>query len=69
MTGVGAMTALGYDLAKDARLVMVFDLTAALRQLDTAIAKAANPDPELPQKTPREILRAHMRRQGEDGNG
>ena len=41
MTGVGAMTVLGYDLAKDARLVMVFDLTAALRQLDAAIDKAA----------------------------
>jgi hypothetical protein len=65
MTGIRAMEAFGYSLAEDGRLVMVFDLTVALRRLDDAIDKATMP-PEPPKKTVHEILHDLMRRQGKE---
>ena len=47
-------------------MVAIVDLTVALRQLDAAIDKAANPETEPPKPTAREILlREHLKRQGE----
>jgi hypothetical protein len=64
-TGIEALRAVAFDDLAKGMLLATLDLTAVLRRLDAAIDQTTRP-PEPPKKTAREILRAHLRRQGEE---
>ena len=68
-TGIKAFESIAYDSLAKRVWPQIIDLTVAMHDVDAAIAKAANPETEPrepPKKTPREILRDHQRRQGEE---